>query len=210
MSHVIEQNQQERPEERLATLMEENFSRVFSLLAPIITFSIQNENHMRQIMSLIRNGSVSQNQSRLGLDGLNSSPEFLLNMLNQHRQRMDYTGPSNQHLLETNHDEDTSEDDEPSTSNVAGLRVQKTEKPFDLNGNLLNISKQSTPKVKLPRKRRLNEDRSDISATIYCPDCKQNFIRGDGTYTRHLKEMKCSPHECPGKLLSYILLKFFL
>jgi hypothetical protein len=38
---------------------------------------------------------------------------------------------------------------------------------------------------------------SSVSPTeIFCGDCNNYFVRGDGSYTRHLDEVGCKPHVC--------------
>jgi ribosomal protein L31 len=37
---------------------------------------------------------------------------------------------------------------------------------------------------------------SSFLLEIYCYSCKKTFGRGNGDFTRHIKETKCKPHQC--------------
>jgi len=184
---------------RLYSYMEDNFTRIFSLLAPIMSFSIQNENHIRQIMFSLQHPDAVQATAEF------DNREFVQNLLRSHER---VAGSSNgrtseessadvlttrKHVkyadqVEQNHDEpkagtSTDENEEqlknsPATSSKGQKSPENDEKPRRL------------------RKRKLNETTNPV--VIHCTDCNQVFVKGDGSYTRHLKEMKCSPHGCLG------------
>ncbi|XP_070504607.1 zinc finger protein 449-like [Chironomus tepperi] len=199
MSQVEEHSQQPKTSQerraienlRLYSYMEDNFTRIFSLLAPIMSFSIQNETHIRQIMFSLQHPDANQVNQEF------DNREFVQNMMKSNDKD---AGSSNGQTseestakirqndiqmtdnVENNQDEPkagTSSDDikdhpSPSTSNE-------------------HQSPQSDEIVKPRRKRKLNDENPVV---IHCTDCNQVFRKGDGNYTRHLKEMKCSPHGC--------------
>lgn len=168
---------------RLFSYMEDNFTRIFSLLAPIMTFSIQNETHIRQIMFSLQHPDVNVANSEF------DNREFVQNLL------------KSQDKVAGSSDGNTTEE-----SKADNVREQKSDKSITGNGeDNQNVSNAETStddikeheNVKPRRKRKLNDDNPTI---IHCTDCNQVFRKGDGSYTRHLKEMKCSPHECTGML----------
>ena len=131
--------------------LEDNFSRIFSLLAPLISFSVQNENHMRQVMN-----SLLQSHMLDSINYLNNSMA----------------------------DENNTSRNESTTTD---------------NNNNYEEPQPSSSRARASRKRKLNQEgKVDAASILHCIDCKQDFVRGDGSYTRHLKEMKCSPHGCAG------------
>ena len=174
---------------RLYSYMEDNFTRIFSLLAPIMSFSIQNENHIRQIMF-----SLQHPDAQLASADFDSR-EFIQNLVKSHDK--DAGSSMNQ----------TSEE------SIAETLARKIDSSLSDNGeeNHDDIKEHSSPttskgqqspesdveKAKPRRKRKLNDNNPVV---IHCTDCNQVFRKGDGNYTRHLKEMKCSPHGCPSKL----------
>ncbi|CAG9805520.1 unnamed protein product [Chironomus riparius] len=180
---------------RLYSYMEDNFTRIFSLLAPIMSFSIQNENHIRQIMfslqhpdaqqasaefdsrEYIHNLALKSHEKVAGSSNVQTSEESIASTI---RRKID---TSLFDKVENNHDEskaETSTDDIKENSSPTTSKGQQSPESAD-------------EKAKPRRKRKLNDDNPVV---IHCSDCNQVFRKGDGNYTRHLKEMKCSPHGC--------------
>lgn len=144
----------ESPE--LISFLQDNFSKVFSLLAPLISFSIQNENHIRQIWKSLNGTNYKNGTSNRGLG--------------------------------VNHENKEDSNTYTSDPNVEPMAGTSTRDQFKIRLNN-------------QRKRKISDTVVNVdSRIIHCSDCEQNFQRGDGSYTRHLKEMKCKPHKCIGNL----------
>lgn len=183
---------------RLYSYMEDNFSRIFSLLAPIMSFSIQNETHIRQIMFSLQHPEVNLTNSEF------DNREFVQNLL---KSQDKVAGSSNGQTSEESKAENVTEQelDKSLTENIedhqndskAGTSNEDIKEHPSPSTSSEHQSPESDQKAKPRRKRKLNDDNPTV---IHCTDCNQVFRKGDGNYTRHLKEMKCSPHECPSML----------
>lgn len=182
---------------RLYSYMEDNFTRIFSLLAPIMSFSIQNENHIRQIMFSLQHPDAVQGTAEF------DNREFVQNLLGSHER---VAGSSNgrtseessadiltnrKHVTYADQVEQNQDGPKAGTSTDEHEEQLKKSPATSSNGQK---SPENDEKPRRLRKRKLNE----TPVVIHCTDCNQVFVKGDGSYTRHLKEMKCSPHGCFG------------
>jgi hypothetical protein len=179
---------------RLYSYMEDNFTRIFSLLAPIMSFSIQNENHIRQIMFSLQHpdaqlASAEFDSRELG-QNLGKSNEKVAGSSNGQTSE-ESIAETLARKIDTSLIDNVEENHDESKAGTSTDDIKEHPSPTTSKGQQSPGS--GDEKAKPRRKRKLNDDNPVV---IHCTDCNQVFRKGDGNYTRHLKEMKCSPHGC--------------